>query len=80
MIMIRNYFSFTNFCVVVSFFDKFTNIRYFTFNSSRAVVVAKLVNLVILFLTSVILALTEVFILALTEALVDKLVILGVSF
>ena len=61
-------FNFTNFCVIVSFF--LTNIRYFISTAVRAVV-AKLLILGILFLTS--------FILALRAVAVAKLAILGIS-
>ena len=54
-------FTFTNFCVTVSFIDKITNIRYFVFNSFilalRETLVAKLVILGILSSIFLILAL-----------------------
>ena len=65
-------FNFTNFCVIVSFLTKLLTLGILFSTTVRAVVVAKLVILDILFLTS--------FILALTAVVVAKLVILGVSF
>ena len=63
-------FNFTNFCIVLSFFNKFLTLGILFSTAIRALVVAKLVILGILPLTS--------FILALREALVATLVILGI--
>ena len=66
-------FDFTNFCVIVSFLTKLLTLGILFSKAVRAVVViAKLVILGILFLTS--------FILALRAVVVTKLVILGISF
>ena len=65
-------FNFTNFCVIVSFLTKLLTLGILFSIAVRAVVVAKLVILDILFLIS--------FILALTAVVVAKLVILGISF
>ena len=72
MIMVSNnfIFSFTNFCVIVSFLTKLLTQGILFSTAVRAVVVAKLVILGISPSTS--------FILALIEALVAKLVILGI--
>ena len=73
MIMIGSnfIFSFTNFCVIVSFFwTKLLTLGILFSTAIRAVVVAKLVILGILFLTS--------FILALRVVVVAKFVISGI--
>ena len=96
MIMISSnlIFNFTNFCVIDSFFTKLLTLGILFSAAVRRVVVAKLVILGILFLTSVILALKEVvvaklvkldifltsFILALRVVLVAQLVISGVLY
>ena len=73
MIMISNFlFSFTVFCVIVSFLTKFLTLGILFSAAVRAVAVAKLVILGILLLNS--------FILALRAAVVAKLVILGISY
>ena len=75
MIMISSnfIFDFTNFCVIVSFLTKLLTLDILFSKAVRAVVVvAKLVILGILFLTS--------FILTLRAVVVAKLVILGISF
>ena len=73
MIMISNFlFSFTTFCVIVSFLTKLLTLGILFSAAVRAVAVAKLVILGILPLNS--------FILALRAAVVAKLVILGISF
>ena len=67
----RNFvFNFTNFCVIVSFLTKLLTLAILFSIAVRAVVVAKLVMLGILPLTS--------FILALREPLVAMLVISGI--
>ena len=72
MIMISNFlFNFTNFCVIVSVLTKWLTLGILFSTAVRAVVVAKLVILGILPLTS--------FILALRASVVAKLVILDVS-
>ena len=87
-------FNFTNFCVIVSFLTKLLTLGISYSTAVRVVVVAKLLILSILFLTSFILTLRTVvavaklvtlgtshltsFILALTEVLVTKLVTSGV--
>ena len=87
-------FNFTNFCVIVSFLTKLLTLGISYSTAVRVVVVAKLLILSILFLTSFILTLRTVvavaklvtlgtshltsFILALTEVLVTKLVSSGV--
>ena len=72
MIMISSnfIFNFTNFCVIVSFLTKLSTLGVLFSTAVRTVVVAKLVILGILFLTS--------FILALRVVLVAKLVISGI--
>ena len=87
-------FNFTNFCVIVSFLTKLLTLGISYSTAVRVVVVAKLLILSILFLSSFILTLRAVvaaaklvtlgtshltsFILALTEVLVTKLVTSGV--
>ena len=65
-------FNFISFCVTVSFVTKVLTLGILFSRAVRLVLVAKLVILGILFLTS--------FLLALREALVTKLVILGIFF
>ena len=65
-------FNFTSFCVKLSFFNKLLALGILFSATVRSVVVAKLVTLVILFLT--------LFFLALTTVVVAKLVILGISY
>ena len=67
MISINFIFNLTNFCVIVSFLTKLLTLGILFSTALKAVVVAKLVILGILFLTS--------FILALRVALAAKLVI-----
>ena len=70
--MISNFlFDFINFCIIISFFDQISNIRYLFSTVVKAVLVAKLVILGISPLSS--------FILALKLVLVAKLVISGIS-
>ena len=64
-------FNFPSLCVIVSFLTKLLTLGILFSTAVRAVVVATLVTLRILFITS--------FVLALREALVAKLVILGIS-
>ena len=72
MNMICNcFFYFTNFCLIISFWTKLVTLGILFSTAVRAVVVAKLVILGILLLTS--------FILALRTAVVAKLLILGIS-
>ena len=87
-------FNFTNFCVIVSFLTKLLTLGISYSTAVRVVVVAKLLILSILFLSSFILTLRAVvaaaklvtlgtshltsFILALTEVLVTNLVTSGV--
>ena len=63
-------FNFTNFCVIVSLFTILVTLGILFSTAARGVIVAKLVILGILFLTS--------FILALRAVVVAKLVILGI--
>ena len=96
MIMISSNFilNFTSFCVIVSFFTKLLTLCFLFSAAVRTVVLAKLVILSTLFLTSFILALRAVvvaklvilsispltsFILALRLVLVAKVVISGIS-
>ena len=65
-------FNFSNFCAIVSFLTKSLRLGIFFVTAVRAVVVAKLVILGILLLTS--------FILALKALVVAKLLILHISF
>ena len=65
-------FNFTNFCVTVSFLTKLLTLGILLSTAVRAVVVAKLVILRILFLTS--------FILAFRAVVEARLVILNISF
>ena len=65
-------FNFIIFCVTVSFLTKVLTLGILFSTAVRLVLVAKLIILGILFLTS--------FLLALREALVTKLVILGIFF
>ena len=73
MIMISSnfLFNFINFCIIVRFFTKLLTLGILFSTAVRAVVVANLVILGTLFLTS--------FILALRAEVVAKLVILGIS-
>ena len=73
MIMVSNFlFSLVNICVIVSFLDKLLTLGILFSTAVRAVVVAKLVILRILFLTSVFLELRAV--------VIAKLVILSILF
>ena len=65
-------FNFGNFCVIVSFLTKLLTLGILSSTAVRTVVVAKLVILGILFLTS--------FILALIVVIAAKLVVVGFSF
>ena len=65
-------FNFANFSVIVSFLTKFLTLGILSSTAVRTVVVAKLVILGILFLTS--------FILALIAVVAAKLVVVGFSF
>ena len=65
-------FNFGNFCVIVSFLTKLLTLGILSSTAVRTVVVAKLVILGILFLTS--------FILALIAVIAAKLVVVGFSF
>ena len=70
--MISNFlFSFIKFCVIISFLSKLLTLGILFSTAVRAVLVAKLVELGILPLTS--------FIFALRAAVLAKLVILGIS-
>ena len=70
--MISNFlFNFINFCVIDTFLTKLLTLGILFSTAARAVVVANLVILVILPLTS--------FVLALREVVVAKLVTLGIS-
>ena len=66
------FFTFTNFCIVVTFLTKLLKLGIFFSTPVRAVVVAKLAILGILFLT--------LFILTVRAAVEAKLVILGISY
>ena len=66
------YSQFTNFCVIVSFLNKLSTLGILFSTAVKATVVAKLVILVTLFLTS--------FILALRAVVTAKLLILGILF
>ena len=70
MIMISSNFNFTNFCVIVSSLTKLLKLGILLSTTVRTIIVAKLVILGILSLSS--------FILALREAVVAKIVILGI--
>ena len=71
--MISNFiFNFTNFCVIVSFFDKITNIRCFLFNSSISTDNCQVSNIRYFAFNLIILALRIV--------AIAKLVILSISF
>ena len=74
MIMISGnfIFNFTNFCVIVSFLNKLLRLGVLFSTAAKAIVVAKLVVLVTLFLTS--------FILSLKAVVTAKLLILDISF
>ena len=74
MIMISSDFLFnlTNFCVIVSFFTKLVTLGILFSTAVRAVLVATLVILGILFLI--------LFVLALREVVIAKLAMLGISF
>ena len=65
-------FNFGNFCVIVSFLTKLLTLGILSSTAVRTVVVAKLVILGILFLTS--------FTLALIAVIAAKLVVVGFSF
>ena len=64
-------FNFTNFCVIVNFLTKLLSLGILFSTAAKPVVVAKLVILCTLFLTS--------FILAVKAVVVAKLVLLGIS-
>ena len=74
MIMISSIFlfNFTNFCVIVSFLTKLLTLGILFSTAVQAAVVANLVMLAILFLTS--------FVLALRALVLAKLIILGILF
>ena len=72
MISSNSIFNFTNFCVIVSFLAKLRTLGILLSTAIRAVVVARLIILGILFLTS--------FIFALKAVVVAKFVMLCISF